>query len=298
MKKLLDIILPVGKGETTSFHCMSESPNFSGFCCSFFPTFSYPCCSLHSVVFGQWCLSRSWLWVPDAVGAAVLPPEQRDCCEKGLLLCVPAAQVLICSDVHVLGFASKLCDLWNPALCSCTPLGGESHTLVLWLGSVAAPAVTCCSVLPCRGPVCLQRRVSFFCLSSLCKSVGSQCFVWGQQWICEAQQWGCDQHCCCCCLEGQWGWAEGTCWKLMSRGRDGEGSLGHLEAELPHQQWSHLAVLVWAAWKRATPWTWRCPVCFLMSCKQTLELLPGGWEIVSLPSWSLCSTREWFSCCF
>lgn len=48
---------------------------------------------------------------PDAVGAAVLPPEQHDCCEKELLLSVPAAQVLICSGVHVLGLASKLRDL-------------------------------------------------------------------------------------------------------------------------------------------------------------------------------------------
>lgn len=35
---------------------------------------------------------------------------------------------------------------------------------------------------------------------------------------------------------GQVGWAEGTCWKLMSSGRDGGASLGHLKAELPHQQ--------------------------------------------------------------
>lgn len=48
---------------------------------------------------------------PDAVGGAVLPPEQSDCDKKELLLSVPAAQVLICSDVHVFGLASKLCDL-------------------------------------------------------------------------------------------------------------------------------------------------------------------------------------------
>lgn len=64
----------------------------------------------------QWCLgtgvSPGAGWgSPDAVGAAALPPKQCDCCKKGLLLSVPAAQVLICSDVHVLGLASKLCDL-------------------------------------------------------------------------------------------------------------------------------------------------------------------------------------------
>lgn len=161
---------------------------------------------------------------------------------------------------------------------------------LLWFGSLVAPAVTCCGVLPCRGPGCLQRRVRFFCLSSL-----QVCWV-PVLWLRPAVNlWS--PAAGLCLVGDRWGWAEGTCWKLMSSGRDGEVPLGHLEAELPHQQCSHLAVVVWAAWKRATPRTWR-PVCFLMSCKQTLELLPGGWEIVSLPSWSLCSTREWFSCWF
>lgn len=69
--------------------------------------------SLHSLIPAAASFSgmgSPWLGGPDAVGAAVLSPEQRDCCKKGLLLSVPAAQVLICSDVYVLGFASKLCD--------------------------------------------------------------------------------------------------------------------------------------------------------------------------------------------
>lgn len=41
-----------------------------------------------------------------------------------------------------------------------------------------------------------------------------------------------------------WGWAEGTCWKLMSSGRDGHVSSDHWKAELPHQPCSCLAVVV------------------------------------------------------
>lgn len=103
LKKLLDNILPVGKGVTTSTLCQKVQ-TFQDSAALFF---------LHSLL--QPAFSGLWAvhgWgVPDAVGAAVLPPEQSDCCKKGLLFSAPAAQVLICSDVHVLGLPWKLCDL-------------------------------------------------------------------------------------------------------------------------------------------------------------------------------------------
>lgn len=58
---------------------------------------------LHSLILAAACIQWS-------LGSGV-SSEQCDCCKKGLLLSVPAAQVLICSDVHVFGLASKLCDL-------------------------------------------------------------------------------------------------------------------------------------------------------------------------------------------
>lgn len=157
MKKLLDIIPPVGKRVTTSTLCQKVQTFRDS--TALFPLHSLlqPACS------GLWAV-RGW-GGSDAVGAAVLPPEQRDCCNKGLLLSAPAAQVLICCDVHVLGVAWKLCDLWTPALSVCTPSGRASHALV---SVVRLGGGSSCDLLECAA---LQRphrrRVRFSCLSSL-----------------------------------------------------------------------------------------------------------------------------------
>lgn len=105
----------------------------------------------------------------------------------------------------------------------------------LWLGLVAAPA----DLLQCAAlqRPCLPAEESQVFLSELSASVlGLSALFEASSEFVKPSSGAVTGTAAVTAWGDRWGWAEGAFWKLMSSGRDGEVSSGHLKAELPHQQ--------------------------------------------------------------
>lgn len=104
LKKLLGLIPHVGKAVTTSFHSMSQSPNFFRLLLLSSSAISDPCgaaaaaayrCDLRCVLSGSNTSLRAGQWgAQTGAAGAAFPPDEHDCSKKWLLFSVPA----VCSD--------------------------------------------------------------------------------------------------------------------------------------------------------------------------------------------------------